>query len=247
MNEDCLKRARERIVFALDVPSLHEALRYVRMLEGWVGCFKVGLELFASEGPRVLRAIEENSSAEIFLDLKLHDIPATVRGTIRAVSKYRVRYLTVHCEHDRQLAEACAGLEGGPRILAVTVLTSIGERDLRPMGFQNGLTLQQLVLDRAEMAKRAGCFGVVCSGHEVAAVKKTCGPDFAAVVPGIRPRWNRISGDDQARAMTPEEAISLGADLIVVGRPIRAAADPEGAAKKVVEEVQAALAPNPGP
>lgn len=247
MNDDSLKEAKDRIIFALDVPHLPEAVRCVKMLEGLVGCFKVGLELFVREGPRVLQAIEDNSTAEIFLDLKLHDIPVTVRGALSSALNYRVRFITVHCDQSKLLLDAPLGnLSGGLEILAVTVLTSLGEDDLPRLGFREGLTLQQLALKRAELAKQAGCAGVICSGQEAAAIKDLCGRDFKVVVPGIRPDWCRVANDDQVRVTTPQAAIAAGADMIVVGRPIRTAPDPQDAAKKIAEEIQSALALNPG-
>ncbi|MFQ5671711.1 MAG: orotidine-5'-phosphate decarboxylase [Nitrospinales bacterium] len=237
MNEDGLKRAAQKIIFALDVRDSHEAVRYAKMLDGLVGCFKVGLELFISEGPRVLQAIRENSSAEIFLDLKLHDIPATMRGALRSATRYGVRFITVHLDGNESLPEITPGSDG-PEVLAITVLTSLAEKDLGAMGFREGLTILQLALQRAQTARQAGCAGVVCSGREVTAVKEACGGHFKVIVPGIRPAWAAVAGDDQARTATPASVIAAGADAIVVGRPIRDASDPRDAAKKIATEIE---------
>ena len=233
--------AKARLIFALDVPDTATAVRHVKKLEGAVGLFKVGLELFVSEGPQVLKAIAEHSSAEIFLDLKLHDIPATVRGALMSAAKHRVRFITVHCDEGEQLLEsAAAARDSRLEILAITVLTSLAEADLSRLGFR-GLSLKQLVLQRAAMAKAAGCAGVVCSGEEVAAIRKQCGRDLKIVVPGIRPAWHGVQEDDQSRIVTPRDAIKDGADYIVVGRPIRDAKDPKSAAMRINEEIQSAL------
>jgi orotidine-5'-phosphate decarboxylase len=237
-----LKEAKERLIFALDVPSREQAEKYVKQLEGLVGCFKVGLELFVKEGPEVLKAVRDNSDADIFLDLKLHDIPATVLKALNSASAHGVRYLTIHsCEGQAMLKTAGDMGSKGMNIFAVTVLTSLSEKELPALGFRAGLTLNQLALDRAALAKEAGCFGVVCSGNEVTGIKAQCGPSFKVVVPGIRPEWSEIKKDDQSRITTPGQAIERGADLIVVGRPIRDAKNPKEAADRILEEIALSL------
>ena len=129
----------------------------------------------------------------------------------------------------------------GMNVLAVTVLTSLSEKELPALGFREGLTLHQLALDRAALAKEGGCAGVVCSGNEVAGIKAQCGPDLKAVVPGIRPEWSVVSSDDQSRVTTPGQAIERGADLIVVGRPIRDADNPKEAADRILQEISRSL------
>lgn len=237
------KTAKDHLIFALDVPDISEAVRLVKMLEGAVGLFKVGLELFVSEGPQALKAVAEHSSAEIFLDLKLHDIPATVRGALMSAAKLRARFVTIHCDEGKKLVESAAVVRNsGLEILAVTVLTSLAETDLPRLGFK-ALSLKQLVLDRANLAKESGCAGIVCSGEEIAAIRKHCGPDLKIVVPGIRPAWQDVRQDDQSRIVTPADAIRNGADYIVVGRPIRDAKNPRDAAQRINEEIQSALEP----
>ncbi len=234
--------AKNRLVFALDVPDAAEAARYVRELDGCVGCFKVGLELFVREGPEVLKEIRRHSRADIFLDLKLHDIPATVQGALRAAVTLGASYITVHAgDGPSLLSFAGQARQQGLEVLAVTVLTHLNEKDLAALGYREGLGLHQLVLDRAAVAREAGCAGVVCAGEEIETVRERCGPEMKIVVPGIRPEWSSISKDDQRRVTPPRQAIERGADLLVVGRPIRDAKDPRDAARQVLEEIQDAL------
>ena len=234
--------AKDRLVFALDVPNRQEAEKYVRLLNNSVSCFKIGLELFIKGGPDVLKIVKENSAASIFLDLKLYDIPATVGSALRSAAAHGVRFITIHGSGGKSTLQTAAEVKGlGLEVLVVTVLTSVSELELESLGYKKSLSLNQLVLDRASEAKKFGCAGVVCSGKEVASVKRVCGSDFKVVVPGIRPIWATVKQDDQSRIITPKEAISNGADLIVVGRPIRDAKEPEIAAKKIVDEIESAL------
>ena len=231
----------ERIIFALDVPALDEAVRYARLLKDHVGLFKVGLELFVAGGPRVVKMVKEESSKGVFLDLKFHDIPATVRGACLSASRLGAEFMTVHCEGARGIREALGGLTG-VKILGVTVLTSLSEEDFLDMGIDPGFrTTSELVLHRAGVAKEAGLAGVVCSGLEAEAVKKRFGPDFTVVVPGIRLEKYKKGADDQKRVVTPYEAIKGGADYIVVGRPIKNAPDPRKTAEEIAREIEEAL------
>ena len=232
---------QDRLIFALDVPGKKEAEHYAKLLEGVVGCFKIGLELFISEGPDVVKMIQDQSAANIFLDLKLHDIPATVRGALRSAEKLGVRYITIHSTEGEEILETAQEVKGsGLEVLAVTVLTSTSASSLASLGIRDDINAAALVLDRATRAQNSGCAGVVCSGEEANLVKSKCGGDFKIVVPGIRPEWARVSGDDQNRIATPSQAIEDGADMIVVGRPIRDAADPREAAQKIIEEIYSA-------
>ena len=234
--------SKDRLIFALDVPDRKEAEKYVRLLRDEVGCFKIGLGLFIKEGPDVLRIVQENSSASIFLDLKLHDIPATVRSALRSAATHGIRFITIHGSDGESILRTASEVKGsGLEVLAVTVLTSVSESDLWKLGYKENLNLNQLVLDRAGLAEKSGCAGVVCSGEEVALIKHTYGVGFKAVVPGIRPVWGEVKGDDQNRIVTPKNAISNGADFIVVGRPIRDAREPAVAAAKIVDEIKSAL------
>ena len=236
-----LMNPQDRLIFALDVPGKKEAERYAKMLEGVVGCFKIGLELFISEGPDVVKMIQDQSAANIFLDLKLHDIPATVRGALRSAEKLGVQYITIHSTEGEAILETAQEVKGsGLEVLAVTVLTSTSASSLASLGIREDIDTAALVLDRATRAQNSGCAGVVCSGEEAKLVKSKCGGDFKIVVPGIRPEWARVSGDDQTRIATPSQAIEDGADMIVVGRPIRDAGDPREAAQKIIEEIYSA-------
>jgi len=232
------------IVFPLDVPSLDEAMQYVRVLGECVGLFKVGLELFISAGPDIVKAIHDAAGPKVFLDLKLHDIPATVKRAFLAASRLGPRFITIHCDQgDGMLEDVARDNPGGTKILAVSILTSLGPSDLERLGYRPSYVedVSALVLDRARMAREAGCHGMVCSGQEVARVKQEVGDEMIVVTPGIRPAWTRVPGDDQRRVVTPKEAVQRGADYIVVGRPIRDASNPVEAARKLAGEISTAF------
>jgi orotidine-5'-phosphate decarboxylase len=238
------KTAKDYIVFPLDVPSIKEAAQYVKLLSDWVGMFKVGLELFIQTGPEIIQMIKKSGNARIFLDLKLHDIPETVYRAMSRVAEMGVAFTTVHCgESPRMLDAAVKGGGGHVGVLAVTVLTSITAEDIQASGFKEKFTtdMSKLVIKRAEMAKAAGCAGVVCSGREVQMIKDAFGKDFVAVTPGIRPKWGSGAKDDQRRIVTPAEAVRRGADFLVIGRPIRDAEDPAAAAQYIAEEIEVSL------
>ncbi len=183
--------------------------------------------------------IQHHSSASIFLDLKLHDIPATVRGALRSAEKLGVRYITIHSTEGETILETAEEVKGsGLEVLAVTVLTSTSASSLASLGIRDDINAAALVLDRAIRAQNSGCAGVVCSGEEAKLVKQKCGTGFKVVVPGIRPQWACVAGDDQSRIATPAQAIQDGADLIVVGRPIRDAENPIEAAQKIIDEIK---------
>jgi orotidine-5'-phosphate decarboxylase len=231
---------KERLIFPLDVPDRKEAEKYIKLLRDCVGFFKVGLELFVAEGPSILKMISDLSDAKIFLDLKFHDIPATVRKAQASANRLGTTFITVHCDEGMALLAGVAEEAAkSTRVLAVTVLTSLGYEDLVTAGFspEYAHDLTKLVVKRAALAIKAGCAGVVCSGLEVAAVKEAF-PGLLAVTPGIRPTWSIIPGDDQKRIVTPQQAIINGADYLVVGRPIRMAKDPKEAAERTVEEIE---------
>ncbi|MBI5642326.1 MAG: orotidine-5'-phosphate decarboxylase [Deltaproteobacteria bacterium] len=232
---------KDRIIFALDVPSLSEAEKYAGMLKDHVGVFKVGLELFVACGPAVIEAVKKSGQG-IFLDMKFHDIPETVRGAMRSASALGAEFITVHCDEGGALLKAAVeGNTGSAKVLGVTVLTSLSDESLKEIGIDTNKyrTPLDLVLHRARLAKLAGCAGVVCSGHEVDSVKNEFGPDFIVVTPGIRSSGDAVG--DQKRVVTPYEAIYNGADYIVVGRPIRKAHDPRKAAELIAREIGKAL------
>lgn len=241
-----MKRGKDYIVFPLDVSEYGEAMRYVKLLKDQVGLFKVGLELFISQGPDILKAINDITGAKIFLDLKLHDIPATVKRAFVAASAYGPEFVTVHCdEGEGSLRSVAEKNPGNTKILAITLLTSLNRKNLMRLGFGDKYCddLTSLVLLKARIAREAGCHGIVCSGHEVGAVRAELGGDLIIITPGIRPAWSLVSQDDQKRIVTPQTAVENGADYIVVGRPIREAEDPSDAAKRVAEEIEAGLKP----
>lgn len=226
--------AKDRIYCALDTPDLDAACGLASALAGHVGGLKLGLEFFAACGPDGFRKVAE-TGIPVFLDLKLHDIPNTVASTIAALVPLGPAIMTIHAGGGpammRAAAEAAAtsadkaGLPR-PRIVGVTVLTSLDNTDLARMGVEDGVDGQ--VVRLAELARDNGLDGVVCSPREVAAIRAECGEEFLLVVPGIRPEDAGV--DDQKRTMTPRQAVSEGADILVIGRPITRAADPVASA-----------------
>lgn len=239
-----MKKGKDYIVFPLDVPSVDQAKALVSQLDGHVGMFKIGLELFVSTGPSLVTWVIDSAGAAVFLDLKLHDIPTTVERAMARIAALGVKLVTVHCGESLPMLEAAVkGSQGQVGVLGVTVLTSVSSSDLQGVGYRPDMVddPQRLVMLKAGMAKSAGCAGVVCSGLEAAAVKERCGEDFLAVTPGIRPNWGSGKKDDQRRVVTPAMAVERGADLIVVGRPIRDAADPVEAADRIGEEIDQLL------
>ncbi len=229
---------KDRIIFALDVPTVREASSLAGLLKDHVGVFKIGLELFVACGPEVVKAVRERAPrAGIFLDMKFHDIPATVRGAIASATGLGADFVTVHCEGRELLKAVVEGSKGRVAVLGVTALTSMSQEDFADAGLSPEYkTAIDLVLHRARLAKVAGCAGVVCSGLEAPAVKAEFGPDFLVISPGIRSATDGV--DDQKRVVTPFEAIKNGADYIVVGRPIRKAPDPVAAAKMIAGEIE---------
>lgn len=229
---------RTRLIVALDVPGAREARRMVAELGEGVSFYKIGKQLFTAEGPQLVRDLVAGG-LDIFLDLKFHDIPSIVAGAVRAAAGLGVRMMTVHASGGSQMlraaAEAGAGTPTKPTILAVTVLTSIDEPELGEIGVSGGLSAQ--VLRLAGLALKAGCGGVVASAHEAAELRRSFAGDYAIVTPGIRAAGE--SADDQARVVTPAEAIKAGATHIVVGRSITAAADPRKAAETILREMAA--------
>jgi orotidine-5'-phosphate decarboxylase len=239
-----MKQGKDYLIFPLDVASDQAARQLVRNLHTHIGMFKVGLELFIRTGPGLLRWIGDHTGGGVFLDLKLHDIPVTVERAMQGIAELPVALTTVHCgENLAMLKAAVSGAAGKVRVLGVTVLTSVGASDLRDAGFGSAMTedVSRLVLHRAAMAKAAGCAGIVCSGREVGMIKSRMGRDFMAVTPGIRPVSGEMAADDQKRVVTPARAVSEGADYLVIGRPIRDAADPASAADRIAEEIDQTL------
>ena len=239
-----MKRAKDYIIFPLDVPTEKAAKAYVELLSESVGMFKVGLELFIRSGPGLIDFIKSSGNADVFLDLKLHDIPETVFRAMERIADLGVAFATVHCGETLRMIEAAVrGAKGRVGVLGVTLLTSISSEDIMAAGFRKPFyeDLTRLIIERADMAKAAGCVGIVCSGQEVKQVKKTLGRDFIAVTPGIRPNWDDMKTDDQKRVVTPAMAVKNGSDYLVIGRPIRDAKNPKEAALRIAEEIETVL------
>jgi orotidine-5'-phosphate decarboxylase len=231
--------ARERLIFALDVPDLDQARKLVATLDDSVMFYKLGLEFFLSGNYFELASELRQRGKKIFADLKLFDIPATVAAAVRQLARHEVNFCTVH-GNDAML-HAAAEAKGKMQILAVTALTSLDQGDLDDLGFQ--CDARTLVLSRARRALELGCDGVVSSGLEVHALRESVDHALITVCPGIRPIFNdeAPAGDDQQRVVTPAGAITSGADYLVVGRPIRDAADPRAAAEKIQQDILIAL------
>ena len=234
--------ARAKLAYALDFPSFAQAEEGASLVASAVGVLKVGLELFVSEGPRAI-ALGKQLGCDVFLDLKLHDIPETVERAVAAAAAHGVRYLTLHAAGGpKMLAAAARRAERentGLTLLAITVLTSLDASDLAAVGVPAGPAAQALHL--ARLAHAQGIPGMVCSAAEVSSLREALGPDAVLVTPGIRPASN-AGGDDQKRTGTPESAIRAGSSLLVVGRPIRDASDPRAAAAAMCDEIQRASA-----
>ncbi len=235
-----MRQAKDYIIFPLDVPTHTAAKEFVDLLSEHVGVFKVGLELFIQSGPLIVKYIKASTSAKVFLDLKLHDIPATVGRAMKRIAELGPSLATVHCGECKEMLQAAVtGSQGKVGVLGVTILTSVSNEHLRNAGFKPELAadISKIVLQRALMAQKAGCTGVVCSAHEVRLIKAQLGSDFVAVTPGIRPSWQTVKKDDQKRIMAPAQAVKNGSDYIVIGRPIRDAANPSEAALRIAEEI----------
>jgi orotidine-5'-phosphate decarboxylase len=227
-----------RILLALDTPDVATAVAQTRAVGAAVDGVKLGLEFFLANGPAGVRQVQAEGRP-LFLDLKFHDIPNTVAGAIRSALSLRPLMLNIHAAGGAEMMRRAAASvrEAGPQrplLIAVTVLTSLGEEDLADVG-QQGPALDQ-TRRLAALAQREGCDGVVCSPREIAALRRDCGADFTLVVPGIRPRDS--AAGDQKRVMTPSEAAALGADYLVIGRPITEAADSAAAARRIRREIQ---------
>lgn len=233
-----------QIFLAIDTTELTTARAQAAATDGVIAGIKLGLEFFMAHGPDGVRSVRLGERP-LFLDLKLHDIPNTVAGAVRAVTPLRPTLLTVHAGGGAAMLRAAADAASDtatkagiarPRIIGVTVLTSLAEADLRAIGQQGPITDQARRL--AALSRSCGLDGVVCSPHEIAALRAECGDGFLLVVPGIRPAW--AAAGDQKRVMTPAEAARLGADYLVIGRPITGADDPAAAARRIAAEVVAA-------
>jgi len=232
--------ARERLIFALDVASVEEAREFVRKLDGNVSFFKVGMELYVSSGPALISELVSEGK-KVFLDLKFYDIPETVKRAVTRVASIGASFLTIHGD-TKIIRAAVEGRSGSHlKLLAVTALTSLDTNDLHEMGFSG--SVEDLVVQRAGKALEYGCDGVISSPQEASKVRalarsKKAG-EFLIVTPGVRPAG--VATDDHKRLATPGDAIQAGADYLVVGRPIRDAADPCAKAESIIAEMQRAF------
>ncbi len=229
--------ARDRLIFALDVPDRATAVAWMDRLGDAVSFYKIGLELLS--GGDYFAVLDElaKRGKRIFADLKFHDVPATVAGAVRGLAQRPITFATVHCD-SRAMLEAAAAAKGALRLLAVTVLTSNDADDLAALGVSGQPA--EVVIQRARVAQAAGIDGVVCSGADLPRLRAALGRDLLTVCPGIRPAGPKT--DDQKRTVDVPTAFAQGADYIVVGRPIRNAPDPRQAAAAIIAQIEAALA-----
>ena len=240
-------QAIDKLIFALDANNYDEALSWIELLSGHVGMFKVGKELFTSVGPKIVDCIKQRNQ-RVFLDLKFHDIPNTVARAAEAAVRLGVDMFNLHASGgSKMIQETVKAVQAlvekngriKPIILAVTVLTSLNDADLSEIGFEKSADAQ--VLHLAKMAQEAGASGVVASPQDIAALRRDLGDDFILVTPGIRSSGEALK-DDQKRTLSALDAVKSGADYIVVGRPIRKAADPLAACRNIVQEIAAGMA-----
>ncbi|MFI7690975.1 orotidine-5'-phosphate decarboxylase [Nonomuraea sp. NPDC049655] len=222
------------IAVALDAPDLETAARWASLVTPHVSTIKVGLELYLRYGPDVIASVRGASGVQIFLDLKLHDIPNTVAGAAKAVARLRPAILTVHAAGGAAMIRAAVEAAPQTKIAAVTILTSLDESDLDRMGLAG--PADEAVRRLAALSVAAGATALVCSPNEVAAVRAEVGPGITLITPGVRPQGADVQ--DQVRVATPEQALADGADLLVIGRPITGAADPGAAAAAIAASLR---------
>jgi orotidine-5'-phosphate decarboxylase len=231
--------SKDRLIVALDVPGATQARQIVQAIGGAATTYKIGKQLFTAEGPQVVRDLVA-SGRKVFLDLKYHDIPNTVAAAVRSAAELGVSMLTVHASGGSKMlkaaVEAASQSPAKPMVLAVTVLTSLSDSDLREVGIAGDVLSQ--VLRLGALARAAGCGGVVASAQEARELRRALGEGLAIVTPGVRPAGS--SAGDQARVVTPKDAIAAGATYLVVGRPILDAPDPAKAAQQIADEIAAA-------
>ena len=225
------------IIVAIDKNSEAEAYELTKELVGQVGAIKLGLEFFDTYGPDGIRKLQK-LKIPIFLDLKIHDIPQTVKKTIDTLSSLKPDILNVHALGGKKMMqfalESLSNNSPNTHLVAVTILTSLDDDDLKVMGVNS--STKNLVTSLAQLTKKTGLSGVVCSSEEIKLVRETCGKNFKIIVPGIRPEG--ADKNDQKRIMTPKEAISLGADYLVIGRPITESKDPKNTVIKIVNSIK---------
>ncbi|WP_417804944.1 orotidine-5'-phosphate decarboxylase [Thalassospira lucentensis] len=231
----------DRIFCAIDTTDLDHAIDLASKLSGVIGGAKLGKEFFAAHGPQGVQAVAK-VGMPVFLDVKYHDIPNTVAGAIRAVTPMGLKIVNVHAAGGMEMMQRAgdaareAAVKAGvdaPWVIAVTILTSMDQNDLDDVGMKG--PIEDRVVKLAELTQKAGLDGIVCSAKEITPVRAACGPDFKLITPGIRPAW--AASDDQKRIVTPKDAVAMGSDVLVIGRPITKADDPVDAAKRIVAEL----------
>lgn len=227
--------AKNRIIVPLDVPTAQAARELIKAIGGTVGFFKIGSQLFTSTGPSIVEEVRASGS-KVFLDLKYHDIPNTVRHAVESASGLGVEMLTIHLSGGRAMCEAAIAGRGISNVLllGVTVLTSLDDFSLSEIGFRN--SVEDAVLLLAELAKNVGITGLVASPKELGLLRERFGSFFTTVIPGIRPAWSEAG--DQKRVLTPRQAVEAGADYLVIGRPITASSDPKTAVQRIIDELE---------
>jgi orotidine-5'-phosphate decarboxylase len=232
---------RDRLIVALDVSSATQARQIIQSIGESANTYKVGKQLFTAEGPQIVRDLVA-SGRKVFLDLKFHDIPNTVAAAVSEAAQLGVSMLTVHASGGSKMLKAAvnaaAQSSAKPTVLAVTVLTSLSDADLSEIGFRGNVITQVIML--GSLARNAGCGGLVASAKEAAELRRELGSDFAIVTPGVRP--SGTAAGDQARVLTPKEAIAAGSTYLVVGRPILQAPEPAKSAESIVREIEEAMA-----
>jgi orotidine-5'-phosphate decarboxylase len=231
--KSAMTSVRDRLIVALDFPTPAKALALVSVLSDAVSIYKIGLQLYTAAGPEIVRAVAA-TGAKIFLDLKLHDIPNTVAKAVGAAGELGVQMLTIHLSGGRAMLEAAASAKSPSLLLlGVTVLTSSTQETLSETGVSS--TLEAQVLRLGQLGKECGIDGLITSPHEVRVLRERLGSEITLVTPGVRPAW--AAADDQKRFTTPAEALKSGADYLVIGRPITAAAEPRAAVERLLDEI----------
>ncbi len=233
-----MENPRDRIIVPLDVPNQEDAIALIKQLPE-VSFWKVGLELFVATGADIIKFLQDQNK-RIFLDLKFHDIPNTVKGAVRSALNHRVDLLTIHATAGKEALTMAKQVikdsgQDFPKLIAITLLTSINSRQLA-YELKIPLELPEYALENALLAQECGLDGAVCSPHEAKQLREICGQDFLLVCPGVRPQW--ATKGDQQRVMTPKQALQQGADFLVIGRAITQAENPSHALGKIIEELE---------
>ena len=227
------------IVLAVDTPDLHTAIAWIKTTQDHISVFKLGLEFFLTFGSEGVKAIQAETDSEIFLDLKLHDIPHTVSGAAKAVAHLAPKFLTVHASGGGAMVKAAVAALPNTEVTGVTILTSLSEADVTEIGFKSSAL--QSAVDLSKVAVNAGAKAIVCSPLEISAVRQQVGTTPIIITPGVRP-LDMVGADDQQRTMTPHDAIAAGANLVVIGRPITQSwAQGAQAMKERAQEIGASL------